>query len=97
MSLAYLKTISFGTDATATLATVATLRPVSTPTVARVATVTVAQFADESMQTAARAIAMAAMKDEKKAARLAHLRREPALAKFWALVFPEANTKKETP
>ena len=47
MSLAYLKTISFGKDATATLATVATHRPVATLTVARVATVAVAQSSGE--------------------------------------------------
>ena len=48
----------------------------------------------EAMQIAARAIAKAALSDEQKAARLADLRRDPAIARFWALAWPEAlNTK----
>jgi len=44
-----------------------------------------------SESIAATAIAMAALNDEQKAARLADLRRDPAIARFWALVWPEAT------
>ena len=51
----------------------------------------------EAMQIAARAIATASLTDEQKAARLADLRRDPAIAKFWSLVWPEAIGTKGTP
>jgi len=54
-------------------------------------------YTDKTMLIASRAIAMAALSPEQKAARLADLRREPALAKFWALIFPEAVETKEKP
>lgn len=39
---------------------------------------------------ATRAIAQASLTDEQKASRLADLRRDPAIARFWALAWPEA-------
>lgn len=39
---------------------------------------------------AVKAIALASLTDAEKAARLADLRRDPAIAKFWAAVWPEA-------
>jgi len=45
------------------------------------------------------AIAMTSLTDAEKAARLADLRRDPAIARFWALVWPEATnpTSKHSP
>ena len=44
----------------------------------------------EAMKIARRAIALAALTDEQKAMRLADLRRDPAIARFWALAWPAA-------
>ena len=46
----------------------------------------------EAMTIAVRAIGMASLTDEQKAMRLADLRRDPAIARFWALVWPEARS-----
>ena len=53
----------------------------------------------EAMLIARRAIAMAALTDEQKAMRLADLRRDPAIARFWALAWPDAvnHSHRETP
>ena len=53
----------------------------------------------EAMKIARRAIAMATLTDEQKAMRLADLRRDPAMARFWALAWPEAAnpSQRETP
>ena len=40
---------------------------------------------------AEQAIARAALTDEQKASRLADLRRDPAIARFWAMAWPEAS------
>ena len=45
----------------------------------------------EAMKIAARAIGMAALTDEQRLSRLADLQRDPAIARFWALAWPEAN------
>ena len=49
----------------------------------------------EAMRIARRAIAMAALTDEQTAMRLADLKRDPAIARLWALAWPEAIIKKE--
>ena len=54
-------------------------------------------FTDDAMQIAARAIASAALTDAQKVARLADFRRDPAIARFWALAWPEAFNTKGTP
>ena len=41
-----------------------------------------------ALAIAERAIAQAALTDEQKASRLADLRRDPAIARFWALAWP---------
>ena len=53
----------------------------------------------EAMKIARRAIAMAALTNEQKTMRLADLRRDPAIARFWALAWPEAAKppQKATP
>ena len=43
-----------------------------------------------ALAIAERAIARAALTDEQKASRLADLRRDPTIARFWALAWPEA-------
>ena len=45
----------------------------------------------EAMKIAVRAIGMAALTDEQKLSRLADLQRDPAIARFWALAWPEAS------
>ena len=45
----------------------------------------------EAMKIAARAIGMAALTDEQRLSRLADLQRDPAIARFWALAWPEAR------
>ena len=42
-----------------------------------------------ALAIAERAIAQAALTDEQKASRLTDLRRDPAIAKFWALAWPD--------
>lgn len=42
-----------------------------------------------ALAIAERAIARAALTDEQKASRLADLRRDPAIARFWALAWPD--------
>ena len=49
----------------------------------------------EALRIARRAIAMAALTDEQTAMRLADLKRDPAIARLWALAWPEAIIKKE--
>ena len=43
-----------------------------------------------ALAIAERAIAQAALTDEQKASRLADLRRDPAIARFWALAWPDS-------
>ena len=52
-----------------------------------------------ALAIAERAIAQASLTDEQKALRLADLRRDPAIARFWALAWPEASdsSSKEKP
>ena len=52
-----------------------------------------------ALAIAERAIARAALTDEQKASRLADLRRDPAVARFWAMAWPEAfnSSSKENP
>ncbi len=45
----------------------------------------------EAMRIASRTIAMAALTDEQTLSRLADLRRDPAIARFWELAWPEAR------
>ena len=54
-------------------------------------------FTDEAMRIAAKAIGMAALTDQQKAVRLDDLRRDPAIARFWAAVWPEAINEKHNP
>ena len=49
----------------------------------------------EAMLIAARAIATAALTDEQKTMRLADLKRAPAMARLWALAWPEAPLKND--
>ena len=44
-----------------------------------------------SLAIAERAIAQAALTDEQRASRLNDLRRDPAIARFWAMAWPEAS------
>ena len=44
-----------------------------------------------AMQVAARAIEMAALTDEQRLSRLADQQRDRAIARFWALAWPEAR------
>ena len=50
------------------------------------------EYTDEAMLIASRAIAMAALTDEQRLAQLADLQSDPAIARFWALVWPEARS-----
>ena len=52
-----------------------------------------------ALAIAERAIARASLTAEQKASRLADLRRDPAIARFWALAWPEAlnSSSKEIP
>ena len=45
----------------------------------------------DAMQIAARAIGMAALTDEQRLSRLADQQRDRAIARFWALAWPEAR------
>ena len=45
----------------------------------------------EALRIARRAIGMAALTDEQRLSRLAELQRDPAIARFWALAWPEAR------
>ena len=45
----------------------------------------------EALRIAARAIGMAALTDEQRLSRLADLQRDPAIARFWALAWPDAS------
>ncbi len=47
----------------------------------------------EAMELAKRAIQMAALTDEQRAARIADARRDPAIARLWAMAWPEARGK----
>lgn len=47
--------------------------------------------ASDATAVATTAIGMADLTDDQKAARLADLRRDPGIARFWALVWPEAT------
>ena len=44
-----------------------------------------------ALAIAEQAIARAALTDEQKASRLADLRRDPAIARFWAMAWPDAS------
>ena len=44
-----------------------------------------------ALTIAEKAIARAALTDEQKAARVADLRRDPVIARFWALAWPEGG------
>ena len=46
----------------------------------------------DAMRIATRAIAMAALTDEQRLSRLADLQRDPAIARFWALVWLETRS-----
>lgn len=48
----------------------------------------------EAVQIATRAIQMAALTDEQRLSRLADLRRDPAIARLWAMAWPEAVNPK---
>lgn len=45
----------------------------------------------EAMRIARRAIQMASLTDERRAARLADAKRDPAIARLWAMAWPEAR------
>jgi len=45
----------------------------------------------EALRIATRAIGMAALSDEQRLTRLADSQRDPAIARFWALAWPEAH------
>lgn len=83
-------------EGAATVARIATVAVAKSPQGQTVPTVTVspddtAIRADSPEVIAERAIAMAALTDEQRAARLTDLHREPAIAGFWALLWPEAS------
>jgi hypothetical protein len=56
------------------------------------ATLQTSQTGSVVAQIAERAIALAALTDEQKQQRLDDPRRDPAIARFWALVWPASQT-----
>lgn len=49
-------------------------------------------LANDATAIAQRAIALAALTDDQKQQRLADLRRDPGIARFWSLVWPDSQT-----